>query len=567
MKKNYIPNVTIGFFCMMVMLFTGAKAQTASALYFDGIDDHVITPTINFSSSDKMTIEAWVKPINITTNTYYTITRQNTGNSTTQWLLSFQNNGAFLSFGLNTTSGYTELDVPITATNYVNGWHHIAAVYDGAIKQIYVDGVVIGTETHTGNVVAPGTDQMIGTAPFIPEYFNGYIDEVRYWNVARTQCEIRTYMNAEIPANAPGLIFNYHFNQGVASGSNSGVTTPTSAAAVGNGTIVNFALTGTISNWVTPGAVPNDYTTTIAPPIVGPNVSNTIVCLGTPVTLSGTGADSYTWTGGVTDGVPFTPNTTDTYTVVGSNTTTTCSDTAMATINILALPVLSVTASSNLVCAGSTVALTASGANTFTWTGGITNAQAFTINTTNSYSVTGTDTVTGCTNTVAIAETITVNPLPFISIVSSNSLLCLGEAVTFTTVGASTSYTWSSSSNASVITATPAASGDYTVSVQGTDVNNCSNSTTYTQTVSECTGISSLSENRASLNMYPNPADNVLTISSATNKTFSLVNEFGQTVKTLTAGQNDISDVPTGIYILMGEHEGQLIKQKLVLTR
>lgn len=567
MKKNYVYNLSIGVICLVALLFTDVKAQTGSALFFDGVNDYVSTPALNFSSSDKMTIEAWVKPLGITTNSYYTITRQNASTVNTQWLLSFQNNGTILSFGLNTSSGYTELDVPITATNYVNGWHHIAAVYDGQQKFLYVDGVVVGTETHTGNVVAPGLSQMIGNSPIGPEYFYGYIDEVRYWNVARTQCEIRTYMTAEIPTTATGLLVNYHFNQGVASGTNTGVNTLTSSANVSNGTLINFALTGTISNWVTPGAVANDFSTTIAPPVVSANLSNTIVCLGTQVTLSGSGADTYTWTGGVTDGVAFAPNTTTTYTLTGSNILTTCSDTAVATINVLALPALSITASSNLVCAGSTVALTASGADTFTWTGGITNAQAFTISATNSYSVTGTDTVTGCTNTVAIAETITVNPVPFISIVSSNSLLCLGEAVTFTTIGSSTSYTWSSASNASVVTITPGNSGDYTISVNGTDVNGCTNATTYTQSVSDCTGLNTLnSSDHFVLNAFPNPAKDILNISSPVELKLSLINDLGQTVKTISSGENNISDLNPGIYFLIGEYEGTMVKQKVVVT-
>lgn len=46
--------------------------------------------------------------------------------------------------------------------------------------------------------------------------------------------------------------------------------------------------------------------------------SDTIVCAGTPVTLSGSGATSYTWDNGVTNGVPVTPISTTTYTVIGT---------------------------------------------------------------------------------------------------------------------------------------------------------------------------------------------------------------------------------------------------------
>jgi hypothetical protein len=43
------------------------------------------------------------------------------------------------------------------------------------------------------------------------------------------------------------------------------------------------------------------------------------VCAGTPVTLSGSGASTYTWNNGVSNGVAFTPTATTTYTVTGTN--------------------------------------------------------------------------------------------------------------------------------------------------------------------------------------------------------------------------------------------------------
>jgi hypothetical protein len=55
-------------------------------------------------------------------------------------------------------------------------------------------------------------------------------------------------------------------------------------------------------------------------PVIGVNVSpSATVSTGTSVTLSGTGAVSYSWTGGITDGVAFTATSTETYTVSGTD--------------------------------------------------------------------------------------------------------------------------------------------------------------------------------------------------------------------------------------------------------
>lgn len=62
-------------------------------------------------------------------------------------------------------------------------------------------------------------------------------------------------------------------------------------------------------------------------PAVTATASVDTLCDGEPVTLSGAGALTYNWTGGVTDGVAFNPSATQTYTVTGIDANA-CSDTA-----------------------------------------------------------------------------------------------------------------------------------------------------------------------------------------------------------------------------------------------
>jgi hypothetical protein len=69
-------------------------------------------------------------------------------------------------------------------------------------------------------------------------------------------------------------------------------------------------------------------------PTVGVNISPaSTVSTGTPVTLSGTGASSYSWSGGISDGVPFTATITDTYNVTGTDGNG-CVGTASQTITV-----------------------------------------------------------------------------------------------------------------------------------------------------------------------------------------------------------------------------------------
>jgi hypothetical protein len=61
------------------------------------------------------------------------------------------------------------------------------------------------------------------------------------------------------------------------------------------------------------------------------------VCAGTAITLSGSGATSYTWDNGVTNGTPFTPLTTTTYTVIGTDANG-CSNTDQVIVTVYPLP-------------------------------------------------------------------------------------------------------------------------------------------------------------------------------------------------------------------------------------
>lgn len=189
--------------------------------------------------------------------------------------------------------------------------------------------------------------------------------------------------------------------------------------------------------------------------------AQTDVCAGGFITLSGAGASSYVWTGGVNDGVAFAPSTSTTYVVTGTDANG-CSSSASASVTVNALPVVSISGT-NAVCLGGAVTLTASGADSFLWQG-VTNNSEFTdsptVNTT--YTVVGTNAVTNCTNSAS--QAVTVNALPTVTV--NSAAVCQG--VTFTMVpGGAQSYVFSNGS------ATVNASANSSYTVTGTDANGC----------------------------------------------------------------------------------------------
>jgi len=71
------------------------------------------------------------------------------------------------------------------------------------------------------------------------------------------------------------------------------------------------------------------------PPVVTANASADTICVGNQVTLYGSGASTYYWTGGVINAVAFSPTVTATYTVTGTdNLGCTNIDSLTVTVNI-----------------------------------------------------------------------------------------------------------------------------------------------------------------------------------------------------------------------------------------
>ena len=225
----------------------------------------------------------------------------------------------------------------------------------------------------------------------------------------------------------------------------------------------------------TPSAIAITNNASLAPTVGITTTPNTTVCAGTAVTLTGTGALSYSWTGGVSNGVAFVPGSTATYSVTGTGSNG-CTNSSMVTVTINPVPIVGTTVTpASTGCAGTSFTLNGSGASNYTWTGGVTNGVSFIPGSTATYAVTGTS--NGCSATSTI--TITILPRPTVSYTAAPSItVCAGTSVTLTGTGAS-SYSWTGGIT-NGISFIPTGINNYTVT--GTGVNGCTNSQTATVT-------------------------------------------------------------------------------------
>ncbi len=205
--------------------------------------------------------------------------------------------------------------------------------------------------------------------------------------------------------------------------------------------------------------------------ITGASATPSIICSGNSAVLnSGGSMVSYTWsTGANTSSITVSPTVNTTYTIQATNSLG-CISTATIVLPVnAAIPSLTLAPNSaSVVCAGKTSTLTASGALSYTWTGGVTNATSFTPAATGGYTVTGGN---AC-GTSSVATSITVNPLPTIGGAANNPTVCNGTSVILNGTGSAGNYTWTGGVLNNT-TFTPSATQQYTVT--GSSALGCTN--------------------------------------------------------------------------------------------
>ncbi|MFM6434413.1 MAG: LamG domain-containing protein, partial [Microcystis panniformis] len=129
------------------------------------------------------------------------------------------NNEVIASSGLNLADGK---------------WHHVAHVFGASVggQQIYVDGQLVASGSRTVSDFNWQDKISIGYSAD-SGYFKGEIDDVRVWNVAKTQSQIQASLSQKLTGNEQGLIGYWNFEE------NTGNTVNDLTANKNNGTLTN----------------------------------------------------------------------------------------------------------------------------------------------------------------------------------------------------------------------------------------------------------------------------------------------------------------------------------------
>ena len=171
-----------------------------AAVNFDGVNDHVLVPhSASLNLTTAMTLEAWVNPSVALSNWKAILQKE----QDTYFLTASSDQQNRPASGFTLSTGVCCPFVYATSALVPTTWTHVAATYNGAQIQLYINGVPVSSTPATGSIQTTTTPLRIGGNTYATEFFQGMIDELRIYNRALTAAEILSDMNTPIGPQGP----------------------------------------------------------------------------------------------------------------------------------------------------------------------------------------------------------------------------------------------------------------------------------------------------------------------------------------------------------------------------
>jgi len=157
-----------------------------------------------------------------------------------------------------------------------------------------------------------------------------------------------------------------------------------------------------------------------------------------------------------------------------------------------------------------------------------------------------------------------------VSVNTTSTTICRGQAITLTASGLNT-YTWSSGSNAGSINVSPLLSTTYTVSGTNT-VTGCIATNSISVVVNDCTGFEESTTFNSEMKIYPNPNNGVFYIETKNETDIFIINSLGQTLGSfITKEENKhritVNQLPSGVYFVIGKSKEGNWRQKIIIAK
>src|SRR5258706_1355975 len=209
---------------LRVLALLTAMAMSASVLFpqgfvnrvlsFNGSTSRLSTPngTTGYNPQ-QITIEAWIYP----TRTGGVIAEDSyTNNISVGWSLYLDGTNKPVMRG---SAAQCCADNAISAVAVpLNTWSHVAGTFDGTYLRVYVGGQQQGiVQANFSSLGSNNEILSIGTLNYdyvsTTQYFQGRMDEIRLWRIARSGAEIQSNYNKWLTGNEPNLDMYFHCDE------------------------------------------------------------------------------------------------------------------------------------------------------------------------------------------------------------------------------------------------------------------------------------------------------------------------------------------------------------------
>jgi hypothetical protein len=193
---------TAGAFVVALgLLGTAAEAGVPAnrALSCDGTDDFAIASFAAIPSLTTLTVEVWARPEAF--SEFGAVASAQNGFS----VLAPGSAGFSIGPGATTT--------PYGGSLTLGDWVHIAGTYDGTNVRVFVNGQPAASAIKPDSTPVSMADFRVCVWPYGGVFFQGAIDELRIWNVVRTDEEIASHYTESLSGAEPGLLAYYKFDE------------------------------------------------------------------------------------------------------------------------------------------------------------------------------------------------------------------------------------------------------------------------------------------------------------------------------------------------------------------
>jgi uncharacterized membrane protein len=216
--ENQEPPLIYGTRTTNTLDASSGNTSTGSgyALSFDGTDDNVNLGTNlgnHFSGGSAITIEYWFKG-----SVFQSPVRFQDSPNTTNFIVAGWNTTQTNPMNIINTDGAAD-GVSCGDHNYITDgrWHHLAMTWQRNTTlgfKSYLDGVLVEQRDSADVGLPPFTNEsaFLGAYGNTGEFIKGQLDEVRIWDVVRSQSEIQQNMCQKLAGNESGLFAYYRFD-------------------------------------------------------------------------------------------------------------------------------------------------------------------------------------------------------------------------------------------------------------------------------------------------------------------------------------------------------------------